>query len=217
MKFKYLVIVLSLASLLVLYLISGLSQPTVVPFSQIPASEGKQVIVQGIVASYQTTTTGSTLVTIRNNDAANTTTITLYVEGPLALEYGDLVQVTGIVQQYNNQWELAVTDPQAVTVLERWGDRSFPLWQLAQNPTRYVDTNVNVTGVVGTISSSGFTLLDPAGTSSIPVSWSHGSTVSFSKGDQVAVQAQFLYDDATLSYLLKVTDATNDIQILTQG
>jgi hypothetical protein len=214
MKFKYLVVALSLISLVVLYLISGLSQPTIVPFSKIPANEGKQVVIQGIVAGYQTTTTGSTLVTLRNYDTANTTTITLYVEGQLTLEYGDLVQVTGTVQQYNNQWELAVTNPQAVTVLEQWGNRSFPLWQLARNPTRYVDTNVNVTGVVGTISSSGFTLLDPAGFSSVPVSFTHSSTVPFSKGDQVSVKAQFLYDEATLSYRLKVTDTADAIIVL---
>jgi len=214
MKFKYLVVVLSLISLVVLYLISDLSQPTIVPFSKIPANEGKQVVIQGIVAGYQTTTTGSMLVTLRNYDTANTTTITLYVEGQLALEYGDLVQVTGTVQQYNNQWELAVTNPQSVTVLERWGNRSFPLWQLAQNPTRYVDTNVNITGVVGTVSSSSFTLLDPAGFSSVPVSFTHSSTVLFSKGDQVSVKAQFLYDEATLSYRLKAADTADAIIVL---
>ena len=214
MKFKYLVVVLSLISLVVLYLISGLSQPTIVPFSKIPANEGKQVVIQGIVAGYQTTTTGSTLVTLRNNDTTNTTTITLYIEGQLALEYGDIVQVSGTVQQYNNQWELAVTNPQSVMVLQRWGNRSFPLWQLAQNPTRYVDTNVNVTGVVGTVFSSGFTLLDPAGASSVPVSFTHSSTVPFSKGDQVSVKAQFLYDEETLSYRLKATDTADAILVL---
>jgi predicted extracellular nuclease len=213
MKFKYLVVVLSLISLVVLYLISGLSQPTIVPFSKIPANEGKQVVIQGIVAGYQTTT-GNMLVTLRNYDTANTTTITLYVEGQLALEYGDLVQVTGTVQQYNNQWELAVTNPQSVTVLERWSNRSFPLWQLAQNPTRYVDTNVNVTGVVGTVSSSGFMLLDSTGVSSVPVSFTHSSTVPFLKGDQVSVKAQFLYDEATLSYRLKAADTADAIIVL---
>jgi hypothetical protein len=214
MKFKYLVVVLSLISLVVLYLISGLSQPTIVPFSKIPANEGKQVVIQGIVAGYQTTTTGSTLVTLRNNDTTNTTTITLYIEGQLTLEYGDIVQVSGTVQQYNNQWELAVTNPQSVMVLQRWGNRSFPLWQLAQNPTKYVDTNVNVTGVVGTVFSSGFTLEDPAGASSVPVSFTHSSTVPFSKGDQVSVKAQFLYDEETLSYRLKAMDTADAILVL---
>ena len=212
MKFKYLVVVLSLVSLAVLYLISGLSQPTVVSFSDLPANEGKQVLVQGIVAGCQTTTTGSTLVTLRNNDTRNTTTITLYVQGPLALEYGDLVQAAGTVQQYNNEWELSVTSPQSITVIQHWVNQSVPLAQLAQNPTRYIDTNVNVTGVVGTIASSSFMLQDSD--ASISVSFSHSSTVSFSKGDHVAVKARFLYDKTTLSYQLKVTDASKDIQEL---
>jgi cytochrome c-type biogenesis protein CcmE len=217
MKFKYLVIVLSLASLLVLYILASFSQPTVVPFSKIPLNEGKQIMVQGIVAVYQTTTTGSTLVTLRNNDDANTTTITLYVEGPLTLEYGDLVQVTGTVQEYNNQWELAVANPQAVVVLEPWGDRSSPLWQLAQNPGRYVDTNVNVTGIVGTVTSTTFKLQDSVKDCSVTVTCKRPSNASFSKGDLVAVKARFLYDKTTLSYLLQVTDATQDIQVRTQG
>jgi len=217
MKFKYVVVVLSLLSLVVLYLISDLSHPTVVPFSEIPASEGKQVVVQGIVAGYQTTTTGSTLVTLRNNDAENTTTITLYVEGQLTLEYGDVVQVTGTVQQYNNQWELTVADPQSITVLERWANRSFPLWQLAKNPGRYVDTNVNVTGVVGTVTSTKFELQDFTEGSTVSVTCKRSSDASFSEGDHVAVNARFLYDEATLSYQLKVTDTTKDITVLTQG
>jgi cytochrome c-type biogenesis protein CcmE len=212
MKFKYLVVVLSLASLLVLYLISGLSQPAVVPLSKISASEGKQVVVQGIVSGYQVTTAGSTLVTVRNDDAANTTTITLYIEGPLSVEYGDLVRATGTVQQYKNTWELSVTSPKSISILKHWGNRSLPLSQLAQNPTRYVDTNVNVTGIVGTVSSSNFNLQDS--TSSVPVSYKHSSNSSFSKGDQVAVKARFLYDKTTLSFLLKVDDAATDIIVL---
>jgi len=217
MKFKYLVVVLSLFSLVILYLITGLSQPTVVPFSELPANEGKQVVVQGIVAGYQTTTTGSTLVTLRNDDVNNTTTITVYVEGQLTLEYGDIVQVTGTVQQYNNQWELAVENPQSITVLEHWSNRSFPLWQLAKNPERYVDTNVNVTGVIGTFTSTTFELQDFTEGSTVPVTYKRSSNASFSKGDVVAVQARFLYDETTLSYLLKVADAAKDIQILKQG
>jgi hypothetical protein len=214
MKFKYLIVVVSLVSLLVLYLISGLSQPTIVPFSKIPASEGKQVVVKGVVAGYQTTTAGSTLITIRDIDSTNTSTITLYVEGALSVEYGDLVQATGTVQQYNNQWELAVTSPQFITVLQPWGNQSFPLWQLAQNPTRYVDTNVNVTGIVGTMTITNFDLQDSTGAASVSVSCKHSSNSSFSKGDRVAVKARFLYDQATLRYLLKVTDAARDIVVL---
>jgi hypothetical protein len=106
-----------------------------------------------------------------------------------------------------------VTNPQSVSILQKWGSRSFPLWQLAQNPTRYVDTNVNVTGVIGTIASANFNLQDSTGTS-VSVSFSRSSNSSFSKGDQVAVKARFLYDQATLRYLLKVTDAATDIIVL---
>ncbi len=217
MKFKYLVVVLSLISMMVLYLIAGLSQPTIVSFSELSASEGKRVVVQGIVAGYQSTTAGSTFVTLRNNDAESTMTITLYVEGQPSLEYGDVVQVTGTVQQYNNQWELAVADPQSISVLERWGNRSLPLGLLAKDPERYVDTNVNVTGIVGSITSTSFELQDVTDGCTVSVTCKRSSNASFVKNDFVAVKARFFYDEATLSYQLKVADPSKDIQMINQG
>jgi hypothetical protein len=214
MKFKYIVIVLSLASLLVLYFLSGLSQPTAIPLSKVPINEGKQVVVSGVVTGYQMTTFGSELITIRDANSTNTSTITVYVEGTLPVEYGDLVRATGTVQQYNNEWEVTVSNPRFVTVLQKWGDRSFPLWQLAQNPTRYVDTNVNVTGMIETLSSVSFNLQDTAGSCSLSVSCAHSKNSSFMKGDLVAVKARFLYDQETLSYTLKVADAAHDITVL---
>jgi hypothetical protein len=217
MKFKYLVVVVSVVSLAILYLLSGLSQPAVVHFSELPAYEGKQVVVHGIIAGYQATSAGSTLVTIRNDDSANATTITLYVQGQPTLEYGDVVQATGVVQQYNNQWELAVANPESLLVLEHWSNRSLPLCQLAKNPGRYVDTNVNVTGIVGTITPTTFQLQDCTEDTLISVTCKRSSSTSFSTGDFVAVRARFLYNEATFDYLLKVTDPTSDIQVLPQG
>jgi len=214
MKFKYIVIVLSLVSLLILYILSGLSQPTTIPLSEVPANEGKQVVVKGVVTGYQTTTYGSQLINIRDTNSTNTSTITVYVEGTLPVEYGDLVQATGTVQQYNNEWEVTVSNPRFVTVLQKWGNRSFPIWQLAQNPARYVDTNVNVTGMITSLSSSSFCLQDTAGTYSLYVSCAHSKNTSFSKGDLVAVKARFLYNQETLSYTLRVADAAHDIVVL---
>ena len=214
MKFKYIVIVLSLVSVLILYFISSLSQPTVIPLSAVPLNEGKQVMVNGIVTTYQTTTYGSQFITIRDGDNANISTITLYIEGELPVEYGDLVQATGIVQQYNNNWELAVSNPRFVVVIEHWGNRSTPLWQLAMNPTKYVDTNVNVTGVVDALSSQGFMLCDPEGTCAVSVSYPHSSGFSLSKNNLVVVKARFLYNQKTLSYQLTITNTTQDIMVL---
>jgi hypothetical protein len=217
MKFKYIVIVLSLIGLSVLYLLSSLSQPTVISLSLVPFNEGKQVVVKGIVTRFQTTTYGSQLVTIRDVDSTNFSTITLYIEGDVSVEYGDFIQATGVVQQYNNNWEITVSNPRFVEILQQWNDCSFPVWQLAQNPMKYVDTNVNVSGIVGTLSSDGFSLCDMEGSNVVPVSYAHASESSFSQGDPVAVRARFLYNEETLSYLLQVTDSTHDIIVMGRG
>jgi hypothetical protein len=217
MKFKYIVIVISLVSLFVLYLLSTLSQPTTISLSLVPFNEGKEVVVKGIVTNYQTTTYGSQLISIRDVNSTNESTIILYIEGEFPVEYGDIIQANGIVQQYNNNWELTVSNPRFIIVLQRWGDRPFPVWQLAQNPTKYVDTNVNVTGLISTLSSSSFYLHDTEGNYVLPVSFPHSSESLFSQGDLVAVKARFLYNQETFSYQLKVADTTQGIIVLQRG
>jgi hypothetical protein len=214
MKFKYIVIVLSLSSILILYLLSGLSQPTAIPLSTISSNEGKTVLVNGIVTDYQTTTFGSQIITIRDTNSTDTPQITLYIEGEIVVEYGDLIQATGVVQQYNNNWEITVSNPHFVIILQQWGNHSFPLWQLAKNPIKYVDTNVNVTGVVDTLTSTTFYLTDPEEACSLPVTYLHSSSSPFSEGDLVAVEARFLYNQETLSYVLKIIDATQGITVV---
>jgi hypothetical protein len=214
MKFKYVVIVLSLVGLSVLYLVSGLSQPTIISLSLVPFNEGKQVVVKGVVTQYQTTTYGSSLITIRDVNSTRFCTITLYLEGDVSVEYGDLIQATGVVQQYNSNWEITISNPRFIEILQPWGNRSFPVWQLAQNPTKYVDTNVNVSGIVGALSNTSFSLRDTEGTSVVPVSCADTSGFSFSPGAVVAVSARFLYNQETLSYFLQLIDSTHGVVVM---
>jgi hypothetical protein len=217
MKFKYIVIVLSLVGLCVLYLLSSLSQPTVLSLSQVPFNEGKQVMVIGTVTMHQTTTYGNQFIIIRDVNSTNFSTITLYVEGEAAVEYGDVIQATGIVQQYNNNWEITINNPRFVEILQHWENRSFPVWQLARNPMKYVDTNVNVTGIVSGISATGFSLCDTEGTYLISVYCAQPSNSMLAPGDDVAVRARFLYDETTVRYLLRVMDETQGVVVLGGG
>jgi hypothetical protein len=217
MKFKYIVIVLSLVGLSVLYLVSSLSQPTAITLSEVPFNEGKQVMVTGVVTMYQPTTSGSQLITLREVNGTDSSTITVYVEGAALIEYGDVVRVIGTIQQYNEQWEITVSSPRFIEVLQPWGNRSCPLWQLAENPMKYVETNVNVTGVVGSLSNIGFTLSDADGAYLIPVSCNKSVKTSLSLGEDVAVRARFVYNAATLCYLLKVMDDTHGIIVVGRG
>ena len=144
MKLKYLSLLFSVVGILILYFLSELSQPPVIEIHKMPDYEGKQVIVDGIVKDHRVTKYGSQIITIENNND----TTTLFVEGITDVEYGDKIRVTGVAQKYKGGWELVINDKELLKILEKWCNISFPLWQLAENPTRYLNLNVNVTGYV---------------------------------------------------------------------
>jgi cytochrome c-type biogenesis protein CcmE len=215
MKFKYLIILIAIASLAALYLLSLVSQPVLVSLSDLSTYNGQQVIVQGSVTDYRTTTFGSQIITIRDKENS-TNSVALYIEGEIMVEYGDTIQAIGEIQQYKEQWEISVNNPQFVTILQKWNHQSFPLWQLAENPEKYLDTNVNVTGIVTQKHDSSFSLTDPAGKYSIDVSYDPSCPHQFSKDDSVTVAGRFCYEPKTLQYILKATESNHGIWNMTR-
>jgi hypothetical protein len=210
MKFKYYVILIAVASLSVLYAMSLFSHPIRIALAALPAYDGQQVLVQGIVTDYRTTAFGTQLITIRNRE--NTThTVTIYIEGSVPIEYGDTIQAVGEVQQYNDQWEISVNNPQFITILQKWANQSFPLWQLAENPENYLETNVNVTGIVLQTLDSSCVLTDSTGKYSIDVLYDSSCPHQISKGDSVAAAGCFVYGPSTMQYLLRITEPSHGI------
>jgi cytochrome c-type biogenesis protein CcmE len=210
MKFKYLIILIAIASLVLLYFLSLVSHPILISLSALPTYNGQQVIVQGVVTEYRTTTYGSQIITIR--DLENSTySVMLYIEGEFSVEYGDMVQAIGEVQQYKEHWELSVNNPQFVTILQKWNNQTFPLWQLAENPGKYLGTNVNVTGIVTQKHESSFLLTDPEGKHSIDVFYDSSCPHQFLKDDAVSVAGRFLYVTKTFQYVLKATESNHGI------
>ena len=210
MKFKYLIILIAIGSLVALYFLSLVSQPVLIPLSLLQTYDGQQVIVQGVVTDCQTTSYGSQLITIRETQNF-TNLVMLYIEGEIPVEYGDRIQATGEVQQYKNQWEIVVNNQQFIVILQKWHDLSFPLWQLALHPENYLETTVNVTGIATQLFDSSFTLTSMDGQYSIEVVYQSSCPHQFLKGDTVAVGARFLYDATTCRFLLKATEETHGI------
>ena len=210
MKFKYLIILIAVGSLISLYVLSLISQPVLVPLSTLQTYNGQQVVVQGVVTEYRTTTYGTQLITIRERQNS-TNSVILYIEGELLVEYGDMIKATGEVQQYKNQWEIVINDPQTLVILQKWHSLSFPLWQLALHPENYLDTTVNITGIASQTSGSSFTLTSTDGKYSIDVTYQSSCPHQFTKGDTVAVGARFLYDPTTCRFFLKATEETHGI------
>jgi cytochrome c-type biogenesis protein CcmE len=211
MKFKYLVIVLAVGCLVLLYLLSLYSQPTTIALSSLPEHEGQQVIVLGVVTDQRTTASGSQIISIKDSENSSGAIITLFIEGETQVDYGDIIQATGVVQQYKNEWELVVNNPRYVIILQKWNSSVMALWQLAENPDKYLDTNVNVTGVAGQGSKSSFSLIDSREKYSIMVYYESSCPHLFSQGDTVAVGARFVYDDATFQFVLHATENNHGI------
>jgi len=210
MKFKYLIIFITIGLLFMLYVLSLFTHPARISLSDISSYADQQVIIQGTVTDYRTTAYGSQLITIA--DSLNrTNSVLLYIEGEAPIEYGDTIQATGEVQQYKNQWEIVVNNPDSIIVLQKWDDLVFPLWELAVHPDNYLNTNVHVTGIVTAPSGSSFLLASTDGKYSIEVIYHSSCPHQFSKGDTVTVKAQFLYDAATCRFLLSVTQPTHGI------
>lgn len=210
MKFKYLVIFLAIISLTILYMISLFSHPVQVPLSGLSQHDGQKVIIKGIVTKYQTTQFGSQLITLRDCDD-DTSSVIVYLEDESPVEYGDTIQAIGKVQRYKDQWEVSVSDPQLLTIIQKWTHQSFPLWQLAEHPERYRDTNVNITGIIIQKQKSSFVLTDQTKKYTLGVSCDASRCSHVSDNDAVAVAGRFVYDSFLLHFSLQITEPTHGI------
>jgi hypothetical protein len=210
MKLKQLSIIFSVVGILILYLIPKISEPSIIWISEIPNYEGKQVSVIGVVSKIYLTKYGSQMITIKDNNA----TTTVFVEGQIDVEYGDKIQVTGQVQKYNDAFEIVVNDNSFVKTLEKWHNISLPLWQLAQNPTKYLGLNVNVTGYIESISNSHFYLTDTEGNYSLIVSYLLAKNITISPGQKISASGKFFFDEKAFRYKLEICDEKHGITFL---
>lgn len=211
MEFKYFVIVLSVACILFLYFLSSLSKPIMIDLHEIPDFEGKQVIVEGVVTEHRLTIYGGQIIEIKDIYSENSSKTIVFVEGETPVEYGDRIQATGKVQKYKGDWEIVVNNERFVKILQKWNNITFPLWQLAENPDKYVGTNVNVAGFIDRKYESYFYLVDSEEQYTVVVYYDSSSFYNFSEGDAVYVGARFVYDAETMRYVLNVKEDTHRI------
>lgn len=181
---------------------------------EIPDYEGKQVIIEGIVIDHRITTYGGQIIEIKNLDAENSSKIIVFVEEKTSVEYGDKIQATGTVQKYKDEWEVVINNERFVEILQKWNNTTFPLWQLAENPDRYIGINVNVTGVIDRKYDTYFYLVDSEGQYTVAVYYEPSKFYNFSQGDPVYVEARFTYDSKTMRYTLQTKDEAYGISVI---
>lgn len=211
MQFKYLIILFSTLCITFLYLITLFNKPTAITITDIASYENKEVIIQGIVIDQRTTQYGNHILTLQDHIHKNAT-ISLYIEGTTIAEYGDNIQATGVVQQYQNTWELVVNNPRYISIQQKWQNQSIPLKYLATNPDNYVGMNINTTGILDRIYDTFFYLTDEEQQHTLCISTDHTQHNS-TPGDTLLLGGRFIYDTATLRYILQITDENHYIII----
>jgi len=207
MKLKYFSLLFSIIGILFLYFLSKLTQPLPITLNQISDYEGKQVIVKGIVTYYSTSRFGTQQITVENNNFS----VIVFLEGNFGVEFGDEIQAMGEVQKYKDNWELIVNNKQFIKILKKWNNISFPLWQLAGNPKRYLDINVNVTGYVEFISNANFYLVDLENKHSLLVIYKSFEDKTIYPGQKVNVCGKFTFDEKNFRYQLEIFDKNHGI------
>jgi len=202
MQLKYFMIVLSIFSVIFLYYLSLLSQPEAIQLDDIPNYEEKLVIVEGIVSKHTLTSYGGHIIEIRDK-AENYSQAILFVEEETEVEYGDTIKATGKVTQYKGDWEVVVSNKKDITILQKWQNISIPLWQLAQNPTHYVDMNINVSGFIERDYGSYFYLIDLQDEHTLAVYYDSTRFNNITEGNEIRVGGQFIYNMETLRYIIQ--------------
>ncbi len=207
MKLKYFSLLFSFVGIILLYFLSMLTQPPVISIEEIANYQDKQVIIKGIVSEYSSGGFQTQQIIIKGNNQS----VTIFLEGNIEVEYGDEIQAMGDVEKYKDGWEIIVNSKQFIKILKKWDNLSFPLWQLAENPLRYQDLNVNVTGFIESISNTNFYLVDLENKYSIIVYYISSKNVTIFPGQKVNVLAKFTFDEKNFRYQLEIFDKKHKI------
>jgi RecG-like helicase len=209
MILKHYSLIFSVVGILVLYFLLRTSQSTMISINEISKYEGKQVTIEGTVLEHHLTKYGSQIIEIENDNA----TTTVFIEGKIEIEFGDKIQVTGEIQKYEGEWEIVVNSINMVKIIEKWKNSSFPLWQLAENPNKYLGLNINVSGYIDYISNSYFYLSDFDRKYSLPVFYTLVENLTISPGQKISVYGQFLFDEENFRYKLELNQKIHRINI----
>ena len=207
MNLKYFSLIFSITGIVILYLISTLTNAPFVDLNEISKYEGKQVITRGIVTKHYVTNYGSQIITIKNENSS----ATIFLEEEIFVEYGDRIQVKGEVQKYKGCWEIIANNKQSVVVIEKWQNISILLWQIAQNTYYYEGLNINITGYIDSIYDNYFYLVDEEGEHTLLVFYDVYKKNQLLFGQKVNINGFFVFDEQNFRHVLTFTSDKHKI------
>jgi hypothetical protein len=188
-----------------LYILSTFSHPTAISFSELAEYEDRQVILQGLVCDHSVTSYGSQIITLRDINDSDTE-LKVFVEMLTDVEYGDTIEAIGSVQRYQDAWELVVSHPKNIKIVSSWDNNSSPLWQLAEQPEKYVGLNIRTNGFIDRIYESFYYLIDASGRYSLVVYTKPENHHNLSEGSPCSIDGRFLYDSENCRYCIDQRD-----------
>ncbi|MBA3044381.1 hypothetical protein FP804_04525 [archaeon] len=191
---KGFVVGFAVIGIVVLYLVSAVSQPENIGLGEIKSMEGKEVVTEGIVSDKYQTKSGNTILGVKNDNA----TVSVFLEGKTNAEIGDEIRVTGRVQKYKNMYEIVASE---IEILKKWDENYIELKQLKSNPEKYEGTNINVTGFAVSIKHNEFYLSDNISKIKIKII---KSTVLLMENQKIFVKGKMEYDENRFEYFIKL-------------
>ncbi|MBU4190250.1 MAG: hypothetical protein KJ886_04550 [Candidatus Thermoplasmatota archaeon] len=191
---KGFVVGFAVIGIVVLYLVSAVSQPENMGLEEIKSMEGKEVVTEGIVSDKYQTKSGNTILGVKNDNA----TVSVFVKKVVDAEIGDEIRVTGRVQKYKNMYEIVSS---AIEILKKWDENYIELKQLKSNPEKYEGTNINVTGFAVSIKHNEFYLSDNISKIKIKII---KSTVLPMENQKIFVKGKMEYDENRFEYFIKL-------------
>lgn len=210
MKLKHISLIFSITGIAVLYFISTLTTPYIIELNEVPNYEGKIVTTQGIVINHYETKHGSQIITIQDKN----TTVTIFLEGKIEVEYGDKLQITGEIKKYKEEWEIIPSDAKSIKIIQKWDNISIPLWQIAQNPSKYENININITGFIDSVFDNYFILADEEGKHSLMVFYNTYTDIRIFSGQKVNIAGSFKFDKKNFRYMVKLNQEGHKISFI---
>lgn len=180
--------------IVVLYLVSAVSQPEEIALKDVKNKEGKNVIVKGIVVEKYQTSSGNTILKVRDNNVS----VSVFVKKAVDTESGDEIRVTGRVQKYKNGYEIVASE---IEILKKWDEDYVELNQLKSDPEKYEGTNINVTGFAVSIKHNEFYLSDNISRIKVKII---KSAVLPAENQKIFVKGKMGYDENRFEYFIEL-------------
>lgn len=188
---------IALLGILFLYFISLLDKPVEINPDEFYKYNGEKVKVRGIVRNKI-----GNLIEITNYDARGL----IFYEKNDEINYGDEIEAIGKVGEYGNEFILYAN---FLKIFKKWDEDTISLPYLLENYEKYVNSNINVTGYIYSVSKSYFYLTDDLVDYKIKV---YCENLSLEKGDKVFVKGFFYYDAPQASFFIKINQPYHEVK-----